>query len=260
MAVRLISLGSGSHGNTTLVEFGERRVLVDAGLAARTLASRLTALQIPPTSIQALLLSHEHHDHARGAERFSRSYGVRVWCPRVTLEALDLSPVHLAGWGPLEPGRKTEIVPGIIVDPFVVPHDAVCPLGFVLEGEGGRVGIATDLGQATTLVVQRLRGCQLLLIESNHDDDLLLRGRYPWSLKQRVGGRLGHLSNDEAADLVHRTVDPGCRGVVLAHLSERNNTPQLAREATRRALRRGGRADVPLHVAPARGPSPAIVF
>ena len=224
MPARLVPLGSGSQG--TLAEFGSTRILIDAGLPAKTLGKRLESLGVPPESLSAVLLSHEHHDHAQGAELFSRRYGVPVFSSIETLEALDRSPVHFSGWYPLEHAGITEIG-AVRVDAFPVPHDAARPVGFVLESGGVRAGIVTDLGHATTLV----------------------NGSYPWQVKQRVSSRFGHLSNAEASRLLERVVDDACQAVVLAHLSEHNNTPDLARAATRRALHRAGRVSVTIHVA-----------
>ena len=250
MTLRVVPLGSGSGGNATLVELGPARVLVDAGLSARSLARRLAGLGVEPRSLDAILLSHEHGDHARGAAGFSKRFGVAVHGASETLDALDLSPVHLASWLPFLPGEPFD-VRGIRVDPFPVPHDAARPVGFVLGWNGSRVGVATDLGHATTLVIERLRGCDVLVIESNYDPEMLRDGPYPWALKQRVAGRTGHLSNLEAAELLRDVVDDRLKAVVLAHLSEHNNTPELARRtAGRRAAMR---------VARARGPTPAVV-
>jgi phosphoribosyl 1,2-cyclic phosphodiesterase len=257
MAVRIQPLGSGSRGNATLIEFGDVRVLVDAGVAARPLAERLRAVGVEPSSLSAILLSHEHHDHACGAARFSLKERVPVCSTPETLEALDLSPAHVAEWRPIAPGRRFDLG-SVQVDVFEIPHDAARPVAFVLEGEGVRVGIATDLGHATTVVVERLRGCHALVLEANHDDAMLQNGPYPWHLKQRVGGRMGHLSNEEAARVVERVADDSCRGVVLAHLSERNNTPALARDAVARALDRAGHRRVEMRIAAARRPTPAL--
>jgi len=254
MAARLVPLGSGSQGNATLVELGETRVLVDAGIAARTLTHRLEEIGVEPSSISGVFLSHEHGDHTRGAGRFSRRHGVPVLSTVATLEALDSSPVHFDEWRRVDPGVVVEIGP-VRVEPFPVPHDAAQPMGFVLEGEGVRAGIVTDLGHATTLVVQRLRGCHLLMVEANHDDAMLRDGPYPWQLKQRVGSRLGHLSNEAAARLLEQVVDDGCRGVILGHLSEKNNTPELARKTVSRALQRVGHGSVEVQVAERRSPS-----
>jgi phosphoribosyl 1,2-cyclic phosphodiesterase len=255
--VRVVPLGSGSSGNATLVAFGPRRLLVDAGLSARELALRLEAVGVAPSSLTAILLSHEHHDHARGLERFAQKARVPVFTTPETLAALNLAPRHLPAWHPFEPGVPFEAY-GVKVDPFTIPHDAVNPVAFVLEGEGVRVGIATDLGHATTLVVERLRGCHVLVVEANHDDDMLIRGPYPWALKQRIGGRLGHLSNAEAATLLAATADDDCQAVVLAHLSESNNTAAKARQTVAGALAAAGRSRYAMRVAARRQPSPAV--
>ena len=255
--VRVVPLGSGSSGNATLVSFGTRTILVDAGLSARELALRLSAVGVEPGTLTAILLSHEHHDHARGLERFAVRHRVPVFTTPETLAALNLAPRHLSSWHPFEPGVPFEAY-GVKVDPFAIPHDAVNPVGFVLEAEGARVGIATDLGHATTLVVERLRGCHVLVVEANHDDTMLLQGPYPWALKQRIGGRLGHLSNDEAAQLLARVADDDCQAVILAHLSESNNTAALARKAVAGALAAAGRTRYAMRVAERRAPTPAV--
>jgi phosphoribosyl 1,2-cyclic phosphodiesterase len=255
--VRVVPLGSGSSGNSTLVSFGTRTLLVDAGLSARELAARLSQVGVPPDTLTAILLSHEHHDHARGLERFAVRHRVPVFTTPETLAALNLAPRHLGSWQPFEPGVPFEAF-GVKVDPFTIPHDAVNPVGFVLEAEGTRVGIATDLGHATTLVVERLRGCHVLVVEANHDDGMLLGGPYPWALKQRIGGRLGHLSNDEAAALLAQVADDDCQAVILAHLSESNNTAALARKAVAGALAAAGRTRYAMRVAERRAPTPAV--
>jgi len=255
--VRVVPLGSGSSGNATLVTFGARRVLVDAGLSARELTLRLAASGVTPDQLSAILLSHEHHDHARGLERLTVKHGIPVFTAPETLAALNLAPRHLGAWHPFTPGIPFDAC-GVKVDPFSVPHDAVNPVGFVLEAEGVRVGIATDLGHATTLVVERLRGCHVLVVEANHDDGMLVRGPYPWALKQRIGGRLGHLSNEEAATLLAAVADEDCQAVILAHLSESNNTAALARQAVASALARAGRSRYAMRVAERRAPTAAV--
>ncbi len=259
MAVRILCLGSSSSGNSTLVEFGSVRLLVDAGLSSRETARRLEAARVEPRSISAILISHEHRDHTRGAERFSTKHRVPVVCLPETLEAMNLSHVHLAAWHPLEAGRTFDLG-RVSVDAFLVPHDAAFPVGFVLRGEGVRVGIVTDLGHATSLVEERLRGCHLLLVESNHDGEMLRSGPYPWALKQRVGGRMGHLSNDDAAALLATAADDECRAVVLMHLSETNNRPALARSAASRALAAAGRRRYEMRIAEARRPSVPVIL
>jgi phosphoribosyl 1,2-cyclic phosphodiesterase len=255
--MRLIPLASGSRGNATLVQFDGASVLVDAGVSAKQLTHRLHSVGVDPASIRCILLSHEHQDHSRGAERFSKLYEVPVACTAKTLAALDISPMHIAEWRALPETGVTEIGP-VHVESFPVPHDAAQPVGFVLRGDGLRVGIALDLGHATTLVRERLRGCELLMIEANHDLGLLRDGPYPWHLKQRVSGRMGHLSNHETADLLRETVGPECRAVVLAHLSEKNNTQALARSVAGAAVHEAGGRRVEMRVASARSVTPAV--
>lgn len=255
--VRVVPLGSGSSGNSTLVSFGKRHLLVDAGLSARELALRLAGIGVGPHELAAIVLSHEHHDHARGLERFAVKHRVPVFTAPETLAALNLAPRHLAAWHPFEPGVPFDAM-GIKIDPFSIPHDAANPVGFVLEAEGVRVGIVTDLGHATTLVIERLKGCHVLLVEANHDDAMLARGPYPWALKQRIGGRLGHLSNEEAATLLAMVADDDCQAVILAHLSESNNTAGLARKAAAAALAAAGRHRYAMRVAERRASTPAV--
>ena len=257
MALRVVPIGSGSRGNATLVECGATRLLVDAGLSARSLTRRLEAVGRPPRTLSAILLSHEHNDHATGAEAFSRKHGVPVVCSPATLAALDLSPQHVAEWIPLPEAAPLELG-DFRIESFPLPHDAARPVGFVLHAAGLRFGLATDLGHATTLVVERLRGANVLLLESNHDERMLRDGPYPWQLKQRVGGRLGHLSNLEAAELLERVVGSDCQAVVLAHLSEHNNTPELARRTAAQALLRAGAKRTAMRVASGHGPTPAV--
>ena len=254
--MRLVPLASGSRGNATLVELGRQQLLIDAGVSATALAKRLEEAGVDPHRIDAIVLSHEHEDHSRGAARFSRKYGVPVICSVQTLEAMDGSPKHFAAWHALGGGICD--LGGAEVESFPVPHDAAAPVGFLLRGEGLRLGIATDLGHATTLVVERLRGCHVLMIEANHDDRMLRDGPYPRSLKQRVAGRFGHLSNREAASLLGETVDGECCAVVLAHLSEKNNRPALAREQAQRVLRSAAGGSADLRIAQADHPSAEV--
>jgi phosphoribosyl 1,2-cyclic phosphodiesterase len=255
--VRLVPLASGSKGNAALLEFGSTRLLLDAGLSAKRLAVRLGEVGVEPRDISAVLLSHEHEDHTRGAELFSRRHGTPVACCWQTLEAMDRSPAHFTEWMSFNSGETFD-VGDVKVLPFPVPHDAAKPVGFVIEGEGMRVGMVTDLGHATTLVLERLRGCEVLMIESNHDNQMLMDGPYPWHLKQRVSGRLGHLSNREAAEMLRHTAAENCRAVVLTHLSEKNNTPALARQAAANVLASNGNGRVEMRVASQIKPTPPI--
>jgi phosphoribosyl 1,2-cyclic phosphodiesterase len=224
------------------------------------MTSRLAGLDVAPESISLILLTHEHWDHTRGVERFSCMNRIPVGCTRKTLEAMNLSPMHLlGGFRQLATGDVDEFE-SIRIDPFPIPHDAVDPVGFVLEHEGVRVGIATDLGHVTKLVAERLRGCHVLQVESNHDEAMLRDGPYPWHLKQRVGGRMGHLSNRETAQLLQRVADDNCRAVILTHLSAQNNTAALARDTASRVLASTGSGKIELRITPQKVPAPPVIL
>lgn len=255
--LRVVTLGSGSRGNATFVEIGDARFLVDAGLSARDLARRLEAVAVEPESLTAILLSHEHQDHARGAERFSRRHRVPVACSAETLSALNLHAHHVSGWRQLRGGDPLEL-DGVRIRPFAVPHDATDPLGFVLVRDGASVGVVTDLGHPTTLVKESLRGCTVLVVESNYDERMLEDGPYPMQLKQRIRNRHGHLSNSQAAAVLRHAATEDTAAVVLVHLSEKNNTPALARSAASRALVDAGRQRVEMRVAGQRHPTAEV--
>jgi phosphoribosyl 1,2-cyclic phosphodiesterase len=252
LSLRFRVLGSGSTGNATLVEGGGVRVLVDAGLGPRQLRDRLASAGVDPASIDVVLLSHEHGDHARGATAFVSKWGMPLAGTRGTWHAAGLAAEDLPGYERIEPGAAFPLG-GLVVRAMAVPHDAASPVAFVLTAGGVSLGHATDLGHVSPGVVRALRGCQALLLESNHDPAMLRDGPYPWALKERILGPLGHLSNGDVARYLERGLGEGCRQVVLAHLSQRNNHPELALLAAEEGLRRGGRRDVDLSVADAGG-------
>jgi len=250
--LRFRVLGSGSDGNATLVEGGSTRVLLDAGLGPRQLADRLRSAGVDPASLTAVLLSHEHGDHARGAAAFSRRWGVPLCGTRRTFAAAGLEASRLPPLVPMAPG-ETRAFGRLTVRAVGVPHDAAGPLAFVVASAGASLAHATDLGHLTRGLVESFRGCDAVLVESNYDPALLRDGPYPWSLKQRILGPFGHLSNADAARLLEKGLGAACRLVVLAHLSRRNNHPELALMAASEALSRAGRADVRLRLAEALG-------
>lgn len=229
-------LGSGSRGNAVLVEAGGHRVLIDAGFSCRQLELRMGLLGVDPSTVEALILTHEHSDHVCGAELFSRRYDVPVFGTAGTLSELPLKkPGHTLQSG------KTHRISGFEVEPFAIPHDAREPVGFVLEDDAGhRLGLAGDLGSRTRLAWGRLRDLDLLILEANHDLTMLRDGPYPWALKQRVSGRHGHLSNREAAEGIPELVNDRLRWVVLYHLSQTNNLPALAAAEVGEALHISG--------------------
>lgn len=244
--VKVVVLGSGSRGNCTFVQGGKTRILIDAGFSRREIARRLHECGERIEDIDAVLVTHEHSDHVGGAGVVARKHCIPVFCCRETLVEAGLEG-RIPEWMPVEPGRAFEIG-DIRVEPFTVPHDASVTLGFRVVAEGISIGYCTDLGHVTALVRERLAGSNVLIVESNHDIDMLRDGEYPWSLKQRVGGRHGHLSNEASATLLSDVVGGDSFAIALAHLSEKNNLPELARVSARDALMRAGRESTRLTV------------
>jgi phosphoribosyl 1,2-cyclic phosphodiesterase len=219
-------LGSGSRGNAIYVSDGATAILIDAGLSAREIDRRMRLRGLDPGALSAILVTHEHTDHVRGVERMVRRHRLPVYLSAGThrqAAALHALPEVFA----FACGREFRINT-LSVRPFSIPHDACDPAGFTVGANGSRIGIATDLGQVTSLVREHLRGCRLLIVEANHDPDMLMSGPYPWFLKQRIRGRTGHLSNRESGRLLEEILHSGLERVVLAHLSETNNTPDKA--------------------------------
>jgi len=229
-------LGSGSKGNAVVLEADGARVLVDAGFPARTLARRLLAAEIAPESIGAVVLTHEHGDHVSGACRAARSWGWRVYATAGTIAATPglaaLRPQTIAA------GERV-VLDGMQLQCVRTPHDARDPIAIVAEAAatGTRVGIAYDLGHVPMAVEQALRQLDALILEANHDDEMLRAGPYPVVVQDRIAGAHGHLSNRAAADLARTVAHRGLRHLVLAHLSQHNNTPDVARATVDRAVR-----------------------
>jgi phosphoribosyl 1,2-cyclic phosphodiesterase len=250
--LRFRVLGSGSAGNATLVEAGGGRLLIDAGLGARELADRLLSAGVDPASLTAVLLSHEHGDHAKGAAAFSRKWGVRLAGSRGTYAAAGLGAESIAGYDVLEPLAPAALGP-FTVRGVPVPHDAAGPMAFVVCAGEGALGHATDFGHLNRRLVDAFSACDAVLIESNYDAGMLREGPYPWSVKARISGGYGHLSNDDTGRYLEKGLGEACRVVVLAHLSETNNHAEVARFTADTALSRRGRADVRLEVCGADG-------
>jgi len=242
MAVSVRVLASGSLGNCTLVCSSGTRLLVDAGLSCRQLLRRLAACGETAQGINAILVTHEHGDHIAGLHVLAKRLKVPVYITGATNEAYRRDARDGAGnriilerLETFEAGRTFEIG-DITVTPFTIPHDAVDPVGFTFCSEGIKVGICTDLGYMPSSVKYHLRGCHVLMIESNHDLEMLRGGPYPWSVKQRVMSRVGHLSNDALANFLTTDYDGSAEYLILAHLSEQNNHPEVARLTAERAL------------------------
>ncbi len=234
MGMSFTLLGSGSTGNTTLISDGDTHILVDVGLSGRETARRLREYGLEPEKISAIVVSHEHGDHCRGVGPFAKNLDIPVF---MTEEAFLNSGMKLDSkkHRRISSGESFEVY-GFLFTSFAVPHDSVDPLGFVIEKNGSKIGIVLDLGYLSNLVLERLKGCDGLIMESNHDIRMLKAGPYPWTLKQRVMSRRGHLSNDSVAQYLGNDFDGKATHVVLAHLSQNNNLPELALLSAQRAL------------------------
>jgi phosphoribosyl 1,2-cyclic phosphodiesterase len=246
--MRVAVLGSGSGGNALIVESGGRRLLLDAGFSCRQIEQRLASLDEEASRIDALLLTHEHSDHCRGVEVLERRHGIPVYATAGTFAGIRWS----------DRGQRRDLrtirsgepfhTPGFRIEAFRLPHDAREPVGFVIEDEpGSRLGLAADLGSRSQLAWGRLRDLDCLVIETNHDLQMLRTGPYPWHLKQRVASRHGHLSNHDAAAGLDELVGDRLRSVVLYHLSRTNNLPALAAgEVGEKLAAVGSRAEIVL--------------
>lgn len=227
----LTMLGSGSAGNCALVQSARCRLLIDGGLSARQIVARLELAGIAPESLDGILLTHEHGDHVAGLDVFCRKYEVPIFCNRLTAEAIRRfagCETRKRDWRVFVTGSDFQLK-DIAVQSFSVPHDAAEPIGFVFRNGSGSLGFLTDLGFPTKLVFERVRHVQTLVIETNHDEKLLQDDvRRPWSVKQRIMSRHGHLSNAAAANVIVELLGNGLRKVVLSHLSRDCNSADLA--------------------------------
>lgn len=248
-------LASGSSGNAALVATERTRILVDAGLSVKELTRRLALAGEQPERLTAVLVTHEHSDHVGGLARLVRRYAIPVYVTHRTAPGL--------AW--FDPPPQVETfqagarfsVGDIDVDSFTIPHDASDPVGYCFHAEGIKIGLATDLGYVTESIKYHLRGTHCLLLESNHDLDMLKVGPYPWSVKQRVMSRMGHLSNSGMAAYLAEDWTPAAPNLVLGHLSEHNNHPEIVRLEAEQALERRA---LPARVVIARQHEPADPF
>jgi phosphoribosyl 1,2-cyclic phosphodiesterase len=233
--MRFGCLGSGSKGNAWLVEAGDTRIMVDCGFGARETGRRLNRLGVDVDSLAAILVTHEHGDHGRGAARVAQAARCPVWLSHGSHAMLDA-----AGDAPVScrilDGHRMFAIGDLEITPYPVPHDAREPVQFVFSDGVRRFGLLTDAGHVTPHMEQVLEGCDALALECNHDVAMLEAGGYPAALKRRILGRYGHLDNAAAAALLGRVAGAGLKHVVAAHLSEENNAPDLARAALAAAL------------------------
>jgi len=253
------TLASGSSGNAALISCKNTHILLDAGISAKRIAAGLRELGVSPDSLAAILITHEHFDHISGLRVLSKKISAPIYATGPTCRYLCRNIPSLEGLlQEQEAGTGVEIG-GLSVRSFPTPHDAAGSVGYSIRAGGARLTVCTDLGYITPEVLQAAEGCDLLVCETNHDEDWIRSGPYPYGLKARILGKYGHLSNEAGAELAVRAVQAGARAVVLAHLSAQNNTPEHALEVAARRLRAAGfepGRDLSLRTAPRSGPGP----
>lgn len=240
--MRFASLGSGSDGNALLISGGagaERTtVMLDCGFGIKETERRLARLGMAPADLNGIVVTHEHQDHVGGVFKFARRHRVPVWLSFGTLQAVQRD-CHGVAVTLCRDGDQLAIG-ALELSPYTVPHDAREPIQFVISDGRARLGVLTDAGQSTPHLVRSLGGCDALVLECNHDRALLAASSYPYSLKQRIGGAYGHLSNETAAEILSALDRSRLQRIVGAHLSQQNNTPELARKALEGALGSAG--------------------
>lgn len=258
--MHLTVLGSGSSGNCAVVTTGSTTLLVDAGLSAKQIVLRLESIGLTLDDLDGILLTHEHQDHTGGLEVLSRGRTLPLFCTGLTQEHLlgNLTFRTPPAWRLMQTGSAFDYR-DLRIESFPVPHDAVDPVGYVLANESARLGILSDVGFVTNLIKDRLRGSDTLFVEANYDTQLLdADTKRPWSTKQRISSRHGHLSNDQAAELISEIAHPGLCNVVLGHLSDDCNDPDLASKRIRSALDAAGAKDARVVCAERRKPTPTL--
>ncbi len=253
-------LGSGSSGNCAYLEAGETRLLIDAGLSGRQIRQRLLTIGRAPEGLSGILITHEHSDHVQGLSVLAAKLNIPVYCNRLTKEAIELQLETKFDCRIFTTGAGFD-VQGVQVDTFSVPHDAYDPVGFLIHTSAGRIGFLTDLGHATKLVVERVRPANVLVLEANYDLKLLQDDtRRPWSIKQRILSRHGHLSNNAAADVAEQVISTELRHLYLGHLSGDCNRPELAFAEVNGRLSKLGAGHVPVVTARQDAPCPTLVL
>jgi phosphoribosyl 1,2-cyclic phosphodiesterase len=241
-------LGSGSKGNSTYLETAGARILIDAGFSARKIHQRLAAIGKSPESLSGILITHEHSDHISSLAVLCSKLKIPIYCNRFTQEAIQSQSKTLLNFKLFETGASFDIG-DVTVDTFSVPHDAQDPTGFLLHTSAARIGFLTDLGHVTKMALDRIRSANVLFLESNHDPVLLQNDvRRPWSLKQRIMSRHGHLSNEAAADALAQVMSADLKHVFLGHLSEDCNRPEIARRVIATRLEQIGARHVHLEL------------
>lgn len=242
-------LGSGSGGNATIVRCGSTHIMIDAGLSARQLVLRMETLGIAPEQLDAILVTHEHSDHARGIDVLLRKRNIPVFANALTQEALSHRMKSTVPWKIFQSGNQFPLGP-LTINTFRIPHDAAEPVGFVLTGNNTRLSMVSDVGHVTHLMREHLRGSDAIYVEANYDPALLEQDtKRPWSTKQRIASRHGHLSNSQTAELLAEVACQRLKVVMLSHLSSDCNCPEIARTTVRTTLAQNGLGHIHIHCA-----------
>jgi phosphoribosyl 1,2-cyclic phosphodiesterase len=235
--MRFASLGSGSAGNALVLEINQTRLMLDCGFSVKETLTRLARLNLQPTELAGIVITHEHDDHAGGAFKFAAKYNIPLW---LTYGTLKMSARYIPTQHKLQlnvvDSHSEFSIGDIQVQPFPVPHDAREPMQCVFSDGNFKLGVLTDVGRTTPHITEKLSGCKALVLECNHDASMLNTGPYSWALKKRVGGDLGHLENLDSANLLSKLDNSKLQHILAAHLSVKNNTPELARASLANVL------------------------
>jgi phosphoribosyl 1,2-cyclic phosphodiesterase len=257
--VQFTILGSGSGGNCAYLETDDTRILIDAGFSFRQIRQRLESIGRTPETLTGILITHEHLDHIQGLMTMLAKVPIPVYCNRLTKEAIEFQTGKKLNSSIFQTGASFD-VGSVCVESFSIPHDAQDPVNFLLRTPSGNIGFLTDLGHVTKLVLERVRSANVLVLEANHDVRLLQDCPHrPWSLKQRILSRHGHLSNDAAAEATQELMSADLRRLYLGHLSRECNRPELALAVVRRRLEQLGASHVSLEITSQAAPSPTLI-
>jgi phosphoribosyl 1,2-cyclic phosphodiesterase len=258
--MRFAVLGSGSGGNAAVVECGGLRFMIDAGLSAKQLNLRLQQVGIDPASLAGIFLTHEHGDHVRGLKVFLKQHPIPVFTTPATARVVRETGIEGGAWKLFEAGQGFSLGE-VTIETFAIQHDAVDPVGFVVGQAERRLGFLSDAGFVTHSMTERLRGLAGIFVEANYDEQLLeLDTKRPWSIKQRISSRHGHLSNSQVAELIREIAHPALGRVVLGHLSSDCNTPEIILTRLRSCLAELGHDHIGLHCAGQHEPSTWFEF
>jgi phosphoribosyl 1,2-cyclic phosphodiesterase len=259
VAVQLTILGSGSSGNCAYLETDETRILIDAGFSGRQVRERLATIGRAPEGLSGILITHEHTDHINGLVGLCSKLNIPVYCNRPTQEAIEYQLQSKFDCRIFSTGGSFELG-DVVVDTFSIPHDASDPVGFLLRTSAGKIGFLTDLGHATKLALERVRSANILVLEANHDLKLLQDSSRPWSLKQRIAGRHGHLSNTDAADAAEAIMSAELYHLYLGHLSRECNRPDIAERVMCEKLQKIGATHVKVELTSQSMPCPTLTL